>query len=1186
MSKSTGFKIKELQTLKQLAEEKLSSIDDKRLIEIKHAIDKGDVGGTNGQVIGAVVGGVLAIALAPFTAGLSAVAYFGAAGAAFAIISAAVAGASLGAAIGGMIDPPKPASLNTDSSSGSPTYGFDASYNTTSNQYPVPILYGKVKLAGNNLWFSDAETTTLHKFVGISEGEINSVTSVKLNDIDITEIDGCSYDLYTGTSSQSVDARADGAVNGLRYTAYMAVTMESGDKLRGGSPILTGIYEGIKVKTWNGSSWSDDTSYSNNPAACVRDFLSNTRYGAGMPESLLDDTSFGEVYDYCEQLVDKADGSGQEKRYSLNICLDNKQAVPDMLQLMLCCFGGYLILSGTTIKLGTEKSESTTQSFTEDTIVAGSLSHTKLGKDEVANRIKIQYVDPNYNWIKIYAIAEDKINQDERVALGLGEKIIEKEFSLLGVTSFSQASRLANMFLYLDKLCDSYITFKTSLRGVVCEVGDVISVTHSMTGWTEKLFKVLQMRFAENDTIEIISREYNDSIYSDNPGQEIVVPNYGTVTNELDPPDAPDTVTATESGYLNVDGTWIPTISAEWTDNQNKSYLSHYNVQWKRGGGDYFTYSTTSDLAMELSPAQVDVVYVIRVQAVTVDGLKSSWTASNSLTINGRSDNPDDVAAYSYTFKKSLILRWDGVSDNDLSGYEIRDIDQSWGDSTGLVWRGNTTDWVDPNPSSTSDTYYVKAFNNSGYYSANALSMPFINEVPLNVTGFTGTFDNNISLSWNNMDTNSDLDRYEVRTSDANWGVSGTSNLTFNGYALTAENIDPSGARSRTFYIKAFDVHGQESVSASDTTVENDVPETPTLTGTVFADMARLSWNDLYDIDLKYYEVWEDQENTWNGNESKIASINTTHYELTSNRDFVEGITKGTPTSTVIGLSGTNVSSTNDYYNGDRIFIKTSGTVFEERTISDYNGTTNAVTISPALTYIPAAGVSYHLDNTAYYKVVGVDNYGSGTFSNAVQIDYTQISGSTISDGIISGRKLITGEIITLSAQIRNAIIDDAHINSVNATKIVAEYLSAISANLGTINAGLVQGGSVSLDSQGSLRSNTTGNYPYLEFSNDGLMLKDSDTGGTYGTAEYSTDKYGYGASAWIMNSTLGIPFAELKEPTIRGTTVASLRLYNRGSDPDGTAEVGDIAVVNGKLKICISAGTPGTFQIVGEQTS
>jgi len=125
----------------------------------------------------------------------------------------------------------------------------------------------------------------------------------------------------------------------------------------------------------------------------------------------------------------------------------------------------------------------------------------------------------------------------------------------------------------------------------------------------------------------------------------------------------------------------------------------------------------------------------------------------------------------------------------------------------------------------------------------------------------------------------------------------------------------------------------------------------------------------------------------------------------------------------------------------------------------------------------------------------------------------------------------------------------------------------------------------ISVSSQGSIRSNLTGNYPYVEFSNAGLQLKDSDTGGTYGTATYTTaGTYGYGALAWIMNSDLKIPFAVLKEPNAGANDVADIRLYNRGDNPGGAAEVGDLAVVNGKLMICTGAGTPGTWAVVGSQ--
>jgi len=126
----------------------------------------------------------------------------------------------------------------------------------------------------------------------------------------------------------------------------------------------------------------------------------------------------------------------------------------------------------------------------------------------------------------------------------------------------------------------------------------------------------------------------------------------------------------------------------------------------------------------------------------------------------------------------------------------------------------------------------------------------------------------------------------------------------------------------------------------------------------------------------------------------------------------------------------------------------------------------------------------------------------------------------------------------------------------------------------------------ISISTNGEIRSNTAGVYPYLSFSNNGLQLKDSDTGGTYGTAVYGTDKYGYGALVWIMSSTLKIPWAELKEPNAGANDVASIRLYNRADDPGGIAEVGDLAVVAGKLKICTGAGTPGTWTVVGAQTA
>jgi hypothetical protein len=50
-------------------------------------------------------------------------------------------------------------------------------------------------------------------------------------------------------------------------------------------------------------------------------------------------------------------------------------------------------------------------------------------------------------------------------------------------------------------------------------------------------------------------------------------------------------------------------------------------------------------------------------------------------------------------------------------------------------------------------------------------------------------------------------------------------------------------------------------------------------------------------------------------------------------------------------------------------------------------------------------------------------------------------------------------------------------------------------------------------------------------------------------------------------------------------TVQAPLRITSMASDPTGAHVVGDIAVVAGVLKICTSAGTPGTWTVVGSQS-
>jgi hypothetical protein len=93
--------------------------------------------------------------------------------------------------------------------------------------------------------------------------------------------------------------------------------------------------------------------------------------------------------------------------------------------------------------------------------------------------------------------------------------------------------------------------------------------------------------------------------------------------------------------------------------------------------------------------------------------------------------------------------------------------------------------------------------------------------------------------------------------------------------------------------------------------------------------------------------------------------------------------------------------------------------------------------------------------------------------------------------------------------------------------------------------------------------------------SNDGIQLKDSDTGGTVGTALVNTDTVGFGATVWIMNSTYQIPWMETKEPIDgSGNDMPSFRLFARDADPTGGTYLdGDLCNTLGFVKSYYNAG-------------
>jgi hypothetical protein len=623
------------------------------------------------------------------------------------LIGTAMIGYSIGLAIQAR------QSSKSGGGSSSPRYQFGELQTTSSNQYPVPVLYGQARLAGNIVFQNPVMGgEQIDMLIVLCEGEIDSITDVRLNGEAIGNFPGCSYHAFTGTSTQNVEAVTGLDLDGVQYrnTAVLHVHLETSDKLKGGRPNITCVCRGKKVQTWNGTSWSPVRSFSDNPAACIRDYLLLKPQvgGCGYLPADIDDMSFGEVYDYCGQFI--SDGqAGTEARYAVSYVIDQKRAASDNLTEILVGFAGALIRSGSKLKLLAAKTQGVVASFDEDDITE--LRVVQKGLDQKINRFGIEYFDPTQDDARILAWgSEDKVDQDER-------GLVEQTLTIPSINRKTQASRLSNQYFYELKLCPLSIEFTTSLNAIGQEIGDVIAITHSLMGWTNKQFVIQRIEEDERDVYKITAQEYNPTIYNDRFGATIQSFDYGTPPNPLAPVSDVSNIEVSESlYYLHRDGTVGSDIlvSFDPPTDDSRIFLSHYQIELKKGAEDYKVVGTTTDTFFTIFGVEDEETYKVKVRTVSINGIISDGAISSDLTVLGKLMPPSSVTGFDVVQEGNFLrFSWDAITDADLARYVIRKGSE-WNMGQVIAERTDTTEFMYPVGEVGNVTFMIKAVDTSG----------------------------------------------------------------------------------------------------------------------------------------------------------------------------------------------------------------------------------------------------------------------------------------------------------------------------------------------------------------------------------------------------------------------------------------------------------------------------------------
>jgi len=607
--------------------------------------------------------------------------------------------------------------------------------NKQSNVATIPVIYGQRKVGGTRVFIgsSGADNIYLYMVLALSEGEIHSIGDVYINDILSTDskYSGLlTINKYTGADGQAADATLVNANIGwtsahkLSGVAYLAIRFKWDQDAFGSIPTIHAVVQGKKVYD-SRTSATATVANSSNPALCLRDYLTNSRYGKGLATGFIDDTLFNAAATKCDALVTSYTGSSNQKIFTCNAVINTGQSLINNVKVILSSMRGIMPYSQGKYGLVIEDQGSATFAFDESHIIGG-ISIRSESKKTKFNRVVATFPDPSANW---------QLNQIEYPIAGSAEEAgylaedggieLVKNMDLSCTTNVYSAQDIAEIALKRSRNALT-MTFNATSEALNCSVSDIVSVTHSTPGFTAKAFRLQKLTLNPDGTVAVSLVEHQDSIYPWSVKTEADnVPD----TNLPDPflVASPLPTGISEELYITVNskGTQSRAIFS-WAA-PNDAFVVNYEAEYKANGASIYTFITTTSALKanvdDIPPGQYD----FRARSINSLGAKSEWSYLNNKTISGLTAVPGDVNNFSIrALDGQCHLTWSRITDLDVinGGYvRIRHsrltANATWedGQDIGEAIAGSQTFAVLP---LLSGTYMAKAVDEGGRFSTNA----------------------------------------------------------------------------------------------------------------------------------------------------------------------------------------------------------------------------------------------------------------------------------------------------------------------------------------------------------------------------------------------------------------------------------------------------------------------------------
>lgn len=598
----------------------------------------------------------------------------------------------------------------------------------------------------------------------------------------------------------------------LLATAYLYVTLKyNADAFPNGFPEVTAVVKGKKVY----DPRTRTTAWSDNPALCLRDYITSgkggdntTIYNYGISEDIenVDDDLVTIAANVCDYL-DYPTLSG-DTRFSLNGAFTTNTTPYDAIQNLSTAMGGLLWYAQGKWRMKPAYYTDPVLDLNEDDLRSGISVGTRHSRRDNFNVVKGTFRGPESNYQTSDFPQVPTLNSATYntflAADGGQESVVDLQLPFTDNTT--EARRIGLITLERNRQQLS-VQATFGLKAFQVQVGDIIRLSNTRFGWTNKEFEVTTWDFGVQADYDILVnmtlREISESVFDEVSDGAVYESDNTTLPSPFDVPD----IGLTHSQDYRVINEHLTNVLVLDVTADSPERIDYVEVEYKLSTSSTYTTLATGDLGrfeiIDIEVPDIDpntglatstITYDVRARAINAFGIKGEFE-----TVSPRVDpdfiKPNNVSNLTKELSGGTIFfNWTASDSLDLSFYRLH-----YQPSTTASSITNGQVLIDkiarPATSITypalSGTFFLETWDKSGNRADNPVSivvqpsdLPSLNEIEDTADIYEGVKSNTLGVVTTTNITSSNMlvgKVYLIRfLGNTDWNaVAGTTGITY-----------------------------------------------------------------------------------------------------------------------------------------------------------------------------------------------------------------------------------------------------------------------------------------------------------------------------------------------------------------------------------------------------------------------